>query len=281
MEHAPPKYPTQLDKFPQPQLEMAFTRRTKQEAPLLLSLDQESPGRPRSLSRYCFGDMDEASASSLVRELYRLPPSIPIEETFARSLPRQWFEFQRSGPPIKIGWIFEGIFLHTKTAPPPRIMREAFASGRAIAEYVDGPGGGGKRMILDFLRKVLIVLDDKGVPKKMCAFYWVDAYGFLFSPTLFGDVDEHAVRRAFDGSSRGSLAITAVRRCHHREARTLGFLERMKFQQKWLFGWYGAAAADVEAAADGGDLSMNWPLLGAGRAHGRGLHVSSQERLIY
>ncbi|OEL15089.1 hypothetical protein BAE44_0023892, partial [Dichanthelium oligosanthes] len=117
--------------------------------------------------------------------------------------------------------------------------------------------------LLDFLRKVIVHLDDEGAPTLTVALYWIDAGRFLFSPTLFGDVDEDAVRRVFDGSSHGSLAITAVRRCCYREARTLGFLEKMKLQEKWLFGWYGAAAADVEAAADGGDLLTNWTLLGA------------------
>ncbi|CAO2198270.1 unnamed protein product [Urochloa humidicola] len=212
--------------------------------------------------------MDESSTSSLVGKPYYLPPCIPIEETFPRSLPRQWSDFRRSGPPIKFGLIADvGFFLHAKT--PSSIMREAFASGKGIIV--------GKEMIYDFLRKVVIHLDDKGVPRVIGACYWVDADGFLFAPTLFGGVDESAVRRVFDGSSHGSLAITAVRRCHHREVRTLGFLERMKSRDEWTFGWYGAAAADVEAAADGGDLRMNWPLLGSHKAHGRGLHVSPQE----
>lgn len=75
---------------------------------------------------------------------------------------------------------------------------------------------------MDFLRRVAVYLDDKGAPTHTIALYWVDADGFLFSPMLFGDVDEDAVRRMFDGSSHGSLAITAVRRCRHREARTIG-----------------------------------------------------------
>lgn len=230
----------------------------------------------RSLSCSCFGDMDEASASSLVRKAYRLPSTISMAETFPCALPRQWFDFRRSGPHLKMAMDLDGKGFRDakKLRAYPRI-REAFATGTPIVE-LEGPGG--RRMLLDFLRKAVVLLDDTGAPTHYAALYWVDTDRFLFSPTLYGDMDEDAVRRVFHGSCCGFLAITAVRRCRHREERTLGFLERMKFRAKYLFGWYGAAAADVEAAADGGDLRTNWPLLPAGVAHGRGLHVSAQAR---
>ncbi|KAG2588051.1 uncharacterized protein LOC120673521 [Panicum virgatum] len=82
-------------------------------------------------------------------------------------------------------------------------------------------------------------------------------------------MDEDAVRRVFEGSCGSFYAITAVRRCRHREERTLGFLERIKSRAEWLFGWYGAAPADVEAAADGGDLRTNLPIMPAHLAHDR------------
>ncbi|KAG2596898.1 hypothetical protein PVAP13_5KG188300 [Panicum virgatum] len=108
-------------------------------------------------------------------------------------------------------------------------------------------------------------------------FYWVDDDGWIFLPTLWGDVDEASVRNALDGpSSDGRLAITAVSRCRHREARAVAFLDKMKGRGAWVFGWCGAAAHDVQATADGGDLRVNWPLLGAVRAHGRGVHLSVQ-----
>ena len=95
------------------------------------------------------------------------------------------------------------------------------------------------------------------------------------SPPRWG-VDEDAVRRVFEGSCGGFNAITAVRRCRHREARAVAFLDKMKGRGAWVFGWCGAAAHDVQATADGGDLRVNWPLLGAVRAHGRGVHLSVQ-----
>ncbi|RCV23871.1 hypothetical protein SETIT_5G039800v2 [Setaria italica] len=102
----------------------------------------------------------------------------------------------------------------------------------------------------------------------------VDDDGWIFSPALWGDVDEASVRKAFDGR----LAITAVRHCCHRDARAVRFLDSTKGRSAWPFGWYGAAAHDVQVVADGGDLTVNWPLLGAVRAHGRGIHLSVQGR---
>jgi hypothetical protein len=158
---------------------------------------------------------------------------------------------------------------------PLSSRKRAFAAGKPIVDIELKGSGGGRRMLL---RKAVVLLDDKGAPTHTCALYWVDTDGFLFSPTLYGGMDEDAVRRVFDGSCCGFFAITAVRRCRHREERTLGFLERMKSRAEWLFGWYGAAPADVEAAADGGGLRTNWSLLPAHQAHGRGLHVSAQPR---
>jgi hypothetical protein len=130
----------------------------------------------------------------------------------------------------------------------------------------------------DFSRKVVVVLelDAEGVINKAMGFNWVDDDGWVFSPALWGDVDEASVREALDGPSDGRLAITAVRRCCHCEVRAVRFLDSTKGRGAWAFGWYGAAARDVQVAADGGDLAANWPLLGAGRAHGRGIHLSVQ-----
>ncbi|RLN24000.1 putative inactive poly [Panicum miliaceum] len=120
----------------------------------------------------------------------------------------------------------------------------------------------------DFLRKVVVlVLDAEGVINKTMGFNWVDDDGWVFSPALWGDVDE---------ASRRAPRHPAVRRCCHREARAVRFLDSTKGWGAWAFGWYGAAARDVQVAADGGDLAVNWPLLGAGRAHGRGIHLSVQ-----
>ncbi|TKW12479.1 hypothetical protein SEVIR_5G038200v4 [Setaria viridis] len=104
----------------------------------------------------------------------------------------------------------------------------------------------------------------------------VDNDSWIFSPAPWGDVDEASVRKAFDGTSDGRLSITAVRRCYHRDARAVRFLDSTKGRGAWAFGWYGAAAHHVQVAADGGDLTVNWPLLGAVRAHGRGIHLSVQ-----
>ena len=99
------------------------------------------------------------------------------------------------------------------------------------------------------------------------------------SPPRWG-MDEDAVRRVFEGSCGGFNAITAVRRCRHREERTLGFLERIKSRAEWLFGWYGAAPADVEAAADGGDLRTNLPIMPAHLAHDRGVSLANSALLV-
>nr|CAB3476924.1 unnamed protein product [Digitaria exilis] len=81
---------------------------------------------------------------------------------------------------------------------------------------------------LPFGVSVILVLDAGGTIMETLGFYWVDDDGWIFLPTLWGDVDEAAVRKALDGPSDGRLDITAVRRCHHREARAVGFLDKMK-----------------------------------------------------
>ena len=155
--------------------------------------------------------MNEGSASSIVRKAYHLPSTIPMGETFPCALPRQWFDFRRSGPPLKIGFDWDGKGFGDAKNPCP-VVREAFAAGKPIVDIELKGSGGGRRMLLDFLRKAVVLLDDKGAPTHTCALYWVDTDGFLFSPTLYGGMDEDAVRRVFDGSCCGFFAITAVRR---------------------------------------------------------------------
>ncbi|CAO2162179.1 unnamed protein product [Urochloa humidicola] len=209
-----------------------------------------------------------ASFSSLVREAVGLPYGVSVEEASLASLPRQWLDFKRSRPPKKfvlIGHEEKG------ERPIETSVREDFATGRPVAE-VAIPNPPGSRVLYDFLRKVVLVLDAEGAIEKTMAFYWVDDDGWIFLPVLWGDADEAKIRKALEGR----LAVTAVRRCRHREARAVGFLDKMRGRTAWAFGWYGAAARDVQAAADGGDLAVNWALLGDVRAHGRGVHLSVQ-----
>ena len=217
--------------------------------------------------------MGVTSASSMLREAVGLPYGVSVEEASLSSLPRQWRDFNRSRPPKKfvlIGHEEKGERLIESG------VKEAFSAGKPVVRMaVSKPEGA--CVFYDFLRKVVLVLDGEGTIKKTTEFYWVDDDGWIFLPTLWGDVDEASVRKALDGpSSDGRLAITAVSRCRYREARAVAFLDKMKGRGAWVFGWYGAAAHDVQAAADGGDLRVNWPLLGAVRAHGRGVHLSVQ-----
>jgi hypothetical protein len=216
------------------------------------------------------GETSGSSASSMVRvrEAVGIPYGVSVEEASLSSLPRQWRQFNRSRRPKKL--VLIGHEEKGERIIEPEV-REAFAAGKPVVKMtVAKPEG--SSMFYDFLRKVVLLLDGEGTIQKTMGFYWVDDDGWIFLPTLWGDVDEASVRKALDGR----LAITAVRRCRHREARAVGFLDTMKGRGAWVFGWYGAAAHDVQAAADGGDLTVNWPLLGDVRAHGRGIHLSVQ-----
>jgi hypothetical protein len=218
-----------------------------------------------------------ATASLVIQEAGNLPYDIPVEEVFPSSLPRQWRDFKRSGPPKNIGMIEnERIF------PPipclPASVTEAFAAGNPVAEFFETSG---TRVILDFLHKVWIRDDAKEATKRAFAFYWVDADGRFFMSARLGSADEASVRRAFNGQSQGRLAIKEVRRrCQHREVLIMEFLRKMVYRRAaWLFGWYGASPAEVEEVTDGGEVPANWQLVGAELAHGRGIHVSALDCL--
>jgi hypothetical protein len=217
---------------------------------------------------------DVAVASLLLQEAGNLPSDIPVQEVFPSSLQRQLRDFRSSGPPRKIGMI-----VNTKIGRPislPDQVTEAFAAGNPTAEFVLHSG---TRVILDFLRKIAICDDEKEGTTSSFPLYWVDADGRFFTSARLGGVDEDSVRRSFDRPSQGRLAIKEVRRCRHREVLINGFQDKMSYRGSWLFGWYGASPAEVNVVADGGEVPANWQLIGAERAHGHGVHVSTLDCL--
>lgn len=221
--------------------------------------------------------MATAAAALVLQKYGTLPRNIPLSVVFPSSLPGQWEDFRRSGLPTSMGLVDRAARRLTPHPTPPSVL-EAFASGNPMAEFVDPTSG--RRCVLDFLRKILIAFPDaNGSKVGVQAFYWVEEDGELFMSASLGGVNGASVVQSFLGPAQGRLAVTSLRRCRHRAALVFGFLDKMKYRDTWLFGWYGASSADVEEATNGGDVPDNWQLIGPEMAHGRGVHVSAVDYL--
>ncbi|KAL6849982.1 hypothetical protein ACP4OV_020609 [Aristida adscensionis] len=192
-------------------------------------------------------------------------------------LPPAWRDFLRSSLPRELRPTFLSSPTTSRIQAFPQ-LRVKFAAGHPVIKITQ-PGGGGGSRIFDFLGKVVLVLDENGDLVDTIPFHWVDDEGLLYWRGPIGGVDAAFTIRAFNDRSRGAATITALRHCHRRETRVSGFLAKTEARMPWTFGWFGASAAAVEAVANGGDLTANWKLLGASRAHGQGVHVSALDHL--
>ncbi|KAL6850442.1 hypothetical protein ACP4OV_021069 [Aristida adscensionis] len=189
-------------------------------------------------------------------------------------LPPAWRDFLRSSLPRELRPTLR--FEEDILIPGIAEMREVFAAGHPVFRT---PLEGGGSRIFDFLGKVVLVLDEIGDMQATIPFHWVDDDGLLYWRGPIGGVDAAFTIRAFNDRSRGAATVSALRHCHRRETRVSGFLAKTGAWRPWTFGWFGAASADVEAVAEGGELTANWQLLGASRAHGQGVHVSALDHL--
>lgn len=248
---------------------------------------------------------DMGGGVALLPQNHVLPLSIPEYEASPAHLLLQWNEFQRSGPletivlladrdeedghgagpPETVGPLFrDGDYRSIDTILPEwtmELIRETFnARTHATIEalLLDG-----RRIQLDFLRKICVEVDEEGTPLRTIAMYWVDdQYRVFVSARIFG-MDEETVRQRFTEECQGRLIITEVQRCFHRLHAMDPFCERMQVQRP-VFGWYGAEAELVDHGAFQDEvLHTNWErveILGFERAHGRGVHIAPMRRIM-
>jgi hypothetical protein len=248
---------------------------------------------------------DMGGGVALLPQNHVLPLSIPEYEASPAHLLLQWNEFQRSGPletivlladrneedghgagpPETVGPLFrDGDYRSIDTILPEwtmELIRETFnARTHATIEalLLDG-----RRIQLDFLRKICVEVDEEGTPLRTIAMYWVDdQYRVFVSARIFG-MDEETVRQRFTEECQGRLIITEVQRCFHRLHAMDPFCERMQVQRP-VFGWYGAEAELVDHGAFQDEtLHTNWErveILGFEKAYGRGVHIASMRRIM-
>lgn len=218
------------------------------------------------------------SIEFLMRQHGGLPEGMPPREMFPSSVVHQWEDFVRSASPTMIFLEKDG---RTEEVPEEVVaaVRESFDGGRPLLETVLPDG---RRVLFDFVRKLCIEIGSgEDAALKTSAVNWVDEDLCFYSGIrFFGNVDEDSVRYRVANLSNNRLEIISIRRCYEHSPTSKAFRNKWHLSATRMCGWYGGKLADVNAVANGGQFKINWQLLGAQQAHGRGVHLSPMHHLM-